>query len=500
LSPRWFDPGWRLPVSIPVPFLVALAALTLLRLAVAAVVPLSPDEAYYWVWSRALAPGYLDHPPMVALWIWVGTGLAGDGALGVRLLGPFSAALGSLLLADAAERLLPRRGAGWRAAALLNVTLYLGVGAVTMTPDTPLLFFWTVALWAMARIVAGGGGGWFVAAGAAFGLALASKYTAAFLGLGILIWLAAVPGMWLWFTRPAPWLGALAAGAMFSPVVLWNAMHGWASFAKQGGRVGDWEPARAVQFLGELIGAQIGLASPLVFLFCAGGVVLAVRRAWRMQEPGWTLLAALTLPPVVVFVQHAFGDRVQGNWPAIVYPAAAIAAVGLTGRVWRLLFRPALVLGLTMTLVVYAQASFAPFSLPANLDPTARLLAGWPGLAARLDAIAAREHADFIAADQYGIAAQLARASLAGVPVLGVERRWAEFDLPAAAIDGRRGILVRSLRRGEDVDATPWAKITEIGRVSRDRDGVVVEGYRVYSVLGHAGGTASVVLPRPDEK
>ena len=52
---------------------VALAALTLVRLVVAATVPLSPDETYYWVWSRALAAGYLDHPPMVALWLRAGT-------------------------------------------------------------------------------------------------------------------------------------------------------------------------------------------------------------------------------------------------------------------------------------------------------------------------------------------------------------------------------------------------------------------------------------------
>jgi hypothetical protein len=253
-----------------------------------------------------------------------------------------------------------------------------------------------------------------------------------------------------------------------------------------------------MQFLGELTGAQIGLATPLVFLLCAGGVVLAARRAWRTRDAGWTLLVALTVPAVAVFVQHAFGDRVQGNWPAIVYPAAAIAAAGLAGPVWHRLFRPALALGLVITLVVYAQAALAP--LPANLDPTARLLAGWPGFAAEVDAMAARQHADFIAADQYGIAAELARSSLAGMPVLGVERRWAAFDLPAAAIDGRRGILVRSLRRGADVDVTPWADITEIGRVNRERAGVVVEAYRIYSVLGRAGGTASVRLPRPDEK
>ena len=48
-------------------WLAALAGLTLLRLVVAAILPLAPDEAYYWAWSRDLQGGYLDHPPMVAL-------------------------------------------------------------------------------------------------------------------------------------------------------------------------------------------------------------------------------------------------------------------------------------------------------------------------------------------------------------------------------------------------------------------------------------------------
>src|SRR3954447_16711529 len=117
-----------------VPLAVALlAGLTGLRLLVAAATPLSADEAYYWVWSRALAPGYLDHPPMVAVWVRIGTALAGETALGVRLLGPVSAAVGSLLIVDAGNRLFPHARPGVAAAVLLNATLMLGVGAVTMT-------------------------------------------------------------------------------------------------------------------------------------------------------------------------------------------------------------------------------------------------------------------------------------------------------------------------------------------------------------------------------
>src|SRR5271166_4174252 len=133
--------------------IAALAALTLSRLWLAAHAPLSPDEAYYWVWSRALAAGYPDHPPMVALWIRAGTWIAGQTPLGVRLLGPLSGLLGTFLLADAAQRLFPAaRNAGLFAAAALNATLMLGAGTVIMTPDTPLLFFWIATIWALARL------------------------------------------------------------------------------------------------------------------------------------------------------------------------------------------------------------------------------------------------------------------------------------------------------------------------------------------------------------
>src|SRR3954462_2253792 len=60
-------------------------ALVALRLVAAAFPPITFDEAYYWMWSKHLAGGYYDHPPMVALVIRLGTLIAGDTELGVRL-------------------------------------------------------------------------------------------------------------------------------------------------------------------------------------------------------------------------------------------------------------------------------------------------------------------------------------------------------------------------------------------------------------------------------
>ncbi|MBV8739454.1 MAG: glycosyltransferase family 39 protein [Alphaproteobacteria bacterium] len=462
----------------------------MLRLALAAALPLAPDEAYYWVWSRALAPGYVDHPPMIALWIRAGTWAVGDTALGIRLLGPLAAALGSFLLWDAAERLLPGRSAGVIAASLLNATLAVGVGAIIVTPDSPLLLFWTLCLWAMARIIAGGSGAWWLAVGLFAGLAIASKYTAALPVLSIGLWLVLAGRVWL--RRGEPYAAAALALLTLIPVLWWNASHDWISFVRQGSRAADWSPQRAPQYLLELFAGQTAIATPLVFLFFVAGTVRAARSAWRYRDPACSLLALLGIVPTLVFFQHAIGDRVQPNWPAVCYPAAAVATAGLSGRFWQRLRLPAIALGLMMTGAVYAQAIFAPLPLPAKRDPIALQLDGWPGLAAAVEKAHHGTSAGFVAADNYGVAAELARELPPAVLVVAIGPRWASFDLPAPKVDGMKAILVVP----ED-HATPiWPAAEQIGTADRKKNGVVIQSYKLYlAISDHA--TSAVLLPRP---
>ncbi len=488
-------------LSPPARFALALAALTLLRLAVAAIAPVSPDEAYYWVWSRAPAPGYLDHPFMVALWVRIGTALGGEGAFGIRLLAPFAAALGSVLVMDAARRL--GAGRGYAAALLLNATLLFGAGGILMTPDTPLILFWIATLWAMARIVAGGSGWWWIAAGVFAGLALDSKYTAALLLAGIGLWLLLLPAGRRWLLRDArPWAALVIAILLFLPVILWNAEHHWASFLKQGGRTGDFHPARAAQFLGELVLGQLGLATPVVFVLCAAGLIHATRRAVTRHDPAAGLLAALGVLPALVFIQHALGDRVQANWPEVVYPAAVIAAgfLPLTQR-W---LKPALIVGFALTLAIYVQAIASPVPLGGASDPTIRMLGGWGTFARAVTSQASQSGAQFVAIDEYGLGSELALRLPAAIPVIADDPRWLLFNLPRSADaepPGTVGLFIRTMRRHTPPDAQPWGRMAEIGTIGRGRHGRIGESYRLYLVTIGPGAAGRLTrLPSGAQK
>jgi 4-amino-4-deoxy-L-arabinose transferase-like glycosyltransferase len=476
-------------------WLLALLALTAVRLVAAAIVPLAPDEAYYWVWSRSLQGGYLDHPPMVALFIRAGTLVAGETAFGIRLAGPVGIAIASLLLARAADDLFPARRPGAWAAALFNATLIVGVGTILATPDTPLLVFWCAAVWALARLHATQDGRWWLAFGLFCGLALLAKYTAILLGAGAIAWLLASKPAWRWWRDWRLYAGGAIAALVFSPVLAWNAAHGWASFAKQGGRAGADAPGITLRFLGELIGAQFGLATPLIFILCVAGTALALRAWWRGNDSAAAMIAASVLPGAAIFLWQATGSRVQGNWPAILYPAACIAAMAFIPRRLAGWPRPAVALGAILAGGGILQAGFAPLPLPRRLDPSLARLGGWSEFAAAVEAERRARGAGFVAAEEYGLAAQLALRLPPDVTVIALHERWALFRLPRPQ-PGVTGLLVQSERRDSAPD-WPGAEPIRRAPLVRERRGIEAERYRAFRVETRADLPPAAVLPRP---
>ena len=65
------------------------------------------------------------------------------------------------------------------------------VEMLVATPDLPSIATVAAFVWALAKAQASRDGRWGLAAGAAAGLSLLSKYSALFIGLGTLVWLLA---------------------------------------------------------------------------------------------------------------------------------------------------------------------------------------------------------------------------------------------------------------------------------------------------------------------
>ena len=137
---------------------LTILALVALRLVAAAWTPITFDEAYYWMWSKHLAGGFYDHPPMMAVVIRAGTLIAGDNELGVRLVSILLALPMSYAVYRSAAILFGGVRVAATAAILLNITLMAAVGTLIVTPDSPLLVAASFVLLALAKVLETGRG------------------------------------------------------------------------------------------------------------------------------------------------------------------------------------------------------------------------------------------------------------------------------------------------------------------------------------------------------
>ncbi|MDR3272061.1 MAG: glycosyltransferase family 39 protein [Flavobacteriaceae bacterium] len=283
--------------------IVFLLVLTALNLWQASTLPLIDDEAYYWVWSKHLAWGYYDHPPMIALFIKIGYWFFSS-MLGVRLL---SAAIGVLFFLIWIKILQPKTLAENRLLlALFGSTLiFQGLGFIA-TPDAPLLLFGSYFLWKWKNFVEKQNFLNSVLLGISISLAMYSKYHAA-----VLIFFVALPFVKFlknkWF-----WLSLALALLLFVPHLLWQYNHDWASV-----RYHLFERNRketsGIPFARWLIGLLI-IANPL--LLCFYGKSLAKLRSNELWTKSllWVGWGALIFFGIV-----AITKRVQPQWNLIIY-------------------------------------------------------------------------------------------------------------------------------------------------------------------------------------
>jgi len=391
-----------------------LVAVTLGRLAFAALAPidLSPDEAYYWDWSRRLDYCYFSKPPMVAWVVAASTRLFGSSTFTVRLP---AVLLGSVTLW--AIFALGRRIFGARAGFLAALASLAGPGScalgLLMTIDPPLVAFWSLTALLLWRATEDGGTArsW-IATALAFAGGILSKAT---MLAYFVLWPFLLRGTRARATLALlpPLFGALAVAS----ILVWNANRDWVMFAHSASHFTGERAWLTPSTFAEFLGSQLGLVSPILFVLLVAVLGACLRRGERRRRPV-AFLALLSGVPLVAIVLLSLHQRVHPNWSAPFYSTGFVllgawAAGALEGptrlRGW---FRPGLGVGFLLVALTYAfpiAARYTPLG-GSRIDPTARIR-GWSELGESVGRVLARSDRSgptFVVALDRQVASELA--------------------------------------------------------------------------------------------
>ncbi|MBD3821737.1 MAG: glycosyltransferase family 39 protein [Thiotrichales bacterium] len=422
--------------------LLLIVAMTAWHLVLAGRVNLSVDEAHYALYGLKLDWSYFDHPPMVGWLNAIATHFS-HSDFGLRIIPIAFFAASNFVLYHLACRLYPSfRWVGFWTLALVNSAFMFELLATSMLPDTPLMFASLMVVWQLLNLRDATEQRiprlkFWLWLGFWIGFAGLSKYTSVILVVSLVL-VVLMERRWKWLTDKGLWLAVILAGIMITPVLYWNATHDWISFLYQihhGTHNQDWSWTRVIST--QL--AQFGLYTPTLYLL---GLWLMLT-AWLSHSPSNKLLAAFSLPTILLFAMNAGYEMSLPHWTQLAWlfisPAVAFWAwQHWTSKLlrWFVYFFSGLSLVLAILLNTQLYSPWMPFK---SKDNPVRDLHGWQLAITEAKALQ-KQHGNAPL-----FAANWTQASRIGwyaypQPVYVTDNRFDQFDLwfgnPKANSDG----------------------------------------------------------------
>lgn len=284
--------------------------------------PFLLDETYYWFWSHFPQLSYYDHPPFVAWIFWLGQFVGGfhqsERLVGI-VLGHCTSliwlALGIQVWATKKNELRSDHLSLLFLLLLLNPLLFFS--SVLITPDLPLLFFWSLSLLCFANYLRRPSAPVALALGLSLGLGFCSKYH-------IVLFFPAIVLVLLWKRSRIPVSHFLITTAAFLaaslPVWLWNYDNNFDSFLFQlrhGLGRSDWKFSWSTTYL---VG-QVALLLPTVLW----GFFVGIKKHRTLSDTQKVLLVFGAFP-LCFFFLTSFRGVVEANWPLVAYPSIILLA------------------------------------------------------------------------------------------------------------------------------------------------------------------------------
>jgi hypothetical protein len=315
------------------------------------------DELYYIACANHLAFGFVDHPPLSILLLFIQMAVAGDSLFAIRILPALAGSLTVFISGLIARELGGRRFAQVLAAVvvLLVPTYLVTDGFFSMNAFDTL--FWAVATLLLIRIVKSDSTSLWIVLGVVMGLGVLNKLSILFLAIGILGGLLLTPYRAL-FKRKSLWLALSIATVISLTYLIWQFVYAWPTLEFMTNAQADMAELSIPMYLV----SQIVLLNPLLSLVWLSGLVwlLVMKRGQKYR------LLGLIYVTIFVFLS------VQKTKPYYLFPyypvlfaAGAVMWEQISERVGSRMIRPAVTI-----CVVMAGILTLPFGLPI-LSPSA---------------------------------------------------------------------------------------------------------------------------------
>ena len=270
------------------------------------------DEAYYAIYARHLAWGYVDHGPIVAYLIKLFT-LIWENSFTVRLGATTLMSVLTIILYYFGKKYFNTE-TGIVLSLSLTANMLFHTNSIVITPDVPMTFFTILAMmfYYLAYCV---NKKYIYIGGGMLGLAVLSKISALFPAIGIALYPILIKEKRHWLKNIHYYGSFTLAFLIFLPFIIWNFQNDFAFVRNQGSHI-----YRGGGF-GHFINLWLGLAvisGPLFFYF---SVIkpFANLKSWKSSSDSIQFFTIVTIVPLSYFLGHSLFSKFELNWPAPVF-------------------------------------------------------------------------------------------------------------------------------------------------------------------------------------
>lgn len=305
------------------------------------VTELLSDEAYYWVYREHIDLGFFDHPPMVAVWIYLSE-LFFSGELGVRFFSAISYSLTLWFVWKSIDH-HKKKEYTWLFLVVFLSSVLLSVYGFITTPDTPLMLFYAIFIYAYHLYLKHKSTSSYLLLAVSIAGMMYSKYQ------GLLIVFFVIISNFKLLRDPRLWLTSLLALILYTPHLYWQWANDFPSIrfhlVQRGNRVYKFEHT-LLHFVNILV--IMGITFPIIYkaffsyqktkdLFVRGlnfivwgFIIFFFFMTFKGHtQAQWVL--AISIPFIILTFPYLIDNQKSRKW--FVYLACVNFAIMLVARV-----------------------------------------------------------------------------------------------------------------------------------------------------------------------